>query len=382
MGNVAKQNWVGILCCAICSFSVNACHKKKPTPPPPLVVHVITLEPTNVPIYKEWIGTLQGNVNAQIRAEVSGYLLTQNYREGSVVKKGQLLFQIDPRPFEALLEQANGKLAQDQAQQSRTQWNVERYAPLAKQNAISQQEYNDAVQANLAALAQLKADQAAVQAAELNLQFTKISSPIEGLAGMAQAQIGDLVGPSGPILTTVSDINPIKVYFNATEQDYLAYTRLHTNPVERAIHERELRLELILTDGSVYPERGHFYFAGREINPTTGTIQLAGLFPNADYVLRPGQFARIRAVTQMRTNAVVVPQRAVTELQGTYEVATVDAEDRVQLQPITVGVQFGANWLVEKGLHIGQRVIVEGTQKAKQGMKVNPQPFKPPTQTQ
>lgn len=341
----------------------------------------MTITPKDVPIYKEWIGTLEGDVNAEIRAQVTGYLLTQNYIEGSVVKKGQLLFQIDARPFEALLEQARGKLAQDQAQQSRTQWNVERYAPLAKKNAISQQEYNDAIQANLAALAQLKADQAAVGAAELNVNFTKLTSPIDGLAGTAQAQIGDLVGPTSPILTTVSTIDPIKVYFPVSEQQYLAYRRLHTNATERATHEREVQLYLILADGSVYPQAGKFYFAGREVSPTTGTIQLAGLFPNPENILRPGQFARIRAMTQMRKNALVVPQRAVTQLQGTYQVAIVDALNRVHIQPVTVGEQLGANWLIEKGLQPGERVIVEGTQKAKGGMTVNPQPFAGPPET-
>jgi membrane fusion protein (multidrug efflux system) len=357
------------------ALAAAGCKKKPPASPPPPVVEVITVSPTNVPIYKEWIGTLDGFVNAQIRAQVTGYLLTQNYIEGSEVKKGEMLFEIDPRPFRAALDQAKGKLAQDEAQQSRTQWDVERYAPLAKQNAISQQEYNDAFQANLAAVAQVKADQAAVEAANLNLGFTRITSPIPGLAGVALAQIGDLVGSSGPLLTTVSTIDPIKVYFPASEQSYLAYRRQYTNAVERATHEQGLELQLLLSDGTLYPERGRFFFAGREVSPTTGTIQLIGLFPNPNYVLRPGQYARVRAQTQIRSGVIVVPQRAVTELQGGYQVGTVDAQGKAHIQRVTVGDQIGPDWIIEKGLAAGQQVIVEGTQKARNGMPVIAQPY-------
>lgn len=351
------------------------CHKKPPPAAAPPEVLTITVTPQAVPIYKEWIGTLDGYVNAQIRAQVSGYLLTQNYAEGSQVKRGDLLFQIDPRPFQATLDQAKGKLAQDEAQQSRTQWDVERYAPLAKQNAISQQEYNDAVQANLAAQAQLKADQALVESAQLNLGFTKITSPIDGLAGVALAQIGDLVGPGGAVLTTVSTIDPIKVYFTASEQSYLAYRRQYTNETERATHEQSLELQLILADGSVYPQLGRFFFASREVSPTTGTIELAGLFPNPDYVLRPGQFARVRAKTQTRKDAILIPQRAVSQLQGSYQVELVEPDNKVHVQTVGVGERIGSMWLIEKGLKAGERVIVEGTQKAKEGVVVSPRPY-------
>lgn len=362
--------WTSVFILCLCS-----CKKPKPPTPPPPVVQVIRLTPQDVPIYKEWIGTLDGFVNAQIRAQVSGYLLSQGYTEGSEVKKGDLLFQIDPRPFQAVLDQTKSKLAQDQAQESRTKWDVDRYAPLAKQNAISQQEYNDAVESNLAAQAQVKADQAAVEAAQLNLGFTRIASPIDGLAGVAQAQIGDLVGPNGPVLTTVSTINPIKVYFTASEQAYLAYRRQYTNAVERATHEQELELQLILADGSTYPFPGKFYFAGREVSATTGTIQLAGLFPNPAFVLRPGQFARVRAKTETRKDAIVVPQRAVSELQGTYQVDVVDDSNKVHIQRVTVGEQVGSDWVIEKGLSAGERVIVEGAQKARDGARVNPETY-------
>jgi membrane fusion protein (multidrug efflux system) len=378
-GNLNLRPWLREVLIAVCLASVvspvTGCKKKKAPPPSPTVVQVMKVEPRDVPIYKEWIGTLEGFVNAQIRAQVVGYLLSQNYSEGSAVKKGDLLFQIDPRPFQAALDQAKSKLAQDEAQESRTKWDVERYAPLAKQNAISQQEYNDAVQSNLAAQAQVKADQAAIEGVQLNLGFTKILSPIDGLAGIAQAQIGDLVGPNGQVLTTVSTVDPIKVYFTASEQAYIAYRRQYTNATERATHEQELELQLILADGSVYSLPGRFSFAGREVNPTTGTILLVGVFPNPTYVLRPGQFARVRAKTQIRKGALAVPQRAVTELQGSYQVAVVDSQNKVHLQAVTVGDQVGSDWVVEKGLEPGQEIVVEGTQKVKEGGAVSPQPF-------
>jgi membrane fusion protein (multidrug efflux system) len=369
---ISARHWVFVLIgCAV----MTGCKKPKPAPPAPTVVRVMTVQPREVPIYKEWIGTLEGYVNAQIRAQVVGYLREQGYAEGGEVHKGDLLFQIDPRPFEAALSQAKSKLAQDQAQESRTRWDVERYAPLAKQNAISQQEYNDAVQSNLAAQAQVKADQAAVEAVQLNLEFTRITSPIDGLAGIAQAQIGDLVGPNGPVLTTVSTIDPIKVYFTASEQAYIAYRRQYTNVTARTAHEQELDLQLILADGSLYPLTGKFSFAGREVNPTTGTIQLVGTFPNPGYTLRPGQFARVHARTQMRPDTIVVPQRAVSELQGSYQVAVVDDQNKAHLQTVTVGDQVGSDWIIEKGLRPGQRIVVEGTQKVKEGATVQPEPF-------
>lgn len=371
----------GFIVC-ICLGAFVGCSKKKPAPAAPPEVLVMTVKPQDTPVFKEWIGTLDGLVNAQIRAQVTGYLLTQNYSEGSQVKKGDLLFQIDPRPFEAAQSQAQAKLAQDQAQQSRTHWDVERYEPLAKKNAISQQEYINAVQSDLAAQAQVKADEALVQSAQLNLGFTKIISPIDGLAGIAQAQIGDLVGPGGPLLTTVSTIDPIKVYFITSEQAYLTYRRQYTNETERATHEQELELQLILSDGSVYPHKGKFVFASREVNPTTGTIQLTGLFPNPEAILRPGQFARVRAKTQTRKDAILVPQRAVSELQGSYQVALVtdqNGTNMVHVQTVTTGERVGSDWIIEKGLKAGDRVIVEGTQKAtKEGTVVNPKPYEPP----
>ena len=357
--------WFSIFC---------GCEKKNVKPPPPPEVRVITVTPTNVPIFEEWIGTLDGFINAQIRAQVTGYLLTQNYVEGSQVKKGDLLFQIDPRPFQAALDQAEAKLAQDKAQFDKTQLDVKRYTPLAKEQAISQEQLDDARQANLAAEGQVKADEAAMQTAQLNLGFTRITSPIDGLAGVALGQTGDLVGQSGSVLTTVSTINPIKVYFQANEQSFLTFWRHFTAGTEKS--GNELPLELILSEGTVYPEKGRFFLADRQVNPTTGTLQIAALFSNADFILRPGQYGRVRAQTQTKTNALVVPQRAVAQLQGSYQVVIVDNENKAHIQSVKVGERTGSNWIIETGLKPGDRVVVEGLQKAnKEGVAVNPTPF-------
>jgi membrane fusion protein (multidrug efflux system) len=347
------------------------CHKKTP-PPPPQEVDFITVAPTNVPIFEEWIGTLDGFVDAQIRAQVTGYLQTQNYAEGSEVKKGDLLFQIDPRPFQAVLEQARGKLAQDKAQAGRTKLDAERYAPLAKEQAISQQELDDAVQNNLAAQAQVQSDEANVASAELNLGFTKITSPVDGIAGTALAQIGDLVSQSGGILTTVSTVRPVRVYFQVSEQSYLTFWHRFVGSEET---NQDFPLQLILSDGSVYPEKGKFFYADRQVNPNTGTMQIFGLFSNADSVLRPGQYGRVRAQTQVKTNALVVPQRAVAELQGSYQVTLIGSTNQIHVQTVEVGAQVGGGWIIEKGLKPGDRVVVEGMQKAKEGAVVTPKPF-------
>jgi len=368
---MTKHWFIAVLCFSMLLLPAVGC-KKKSAPPPPPEVQVITLAPTNVPIFEEWIGTLDGFVNAQIHAQVTGYLLKQNYAEGSEVKKGDLLFQIDPRPFQATLEQAFAKLAQDQAQSGKTALDVKRYTPLAQEQAISQEELDNAVQADIGAKAQVKADEAAVTNAELNLGFTKITSPIDGLAGTALAQIGDLVGPSSSVLTTVSTINPIKVYFQVSEQSYLNFWRHFigsTNDVENS------SLQLIFSDGSVYPEKGKFFYADRQVNPNTGTLQIFGLFPNTNFMLRPGQYGRVRAQTQTKTNALLVPQRAVVQLQGSYQVAIVGETNTAHLQNVTVGEQVGSDWIIDNGVKPGDRVVVEGTQKAKEGTVVNPIPF-------
>jgi RND family efflux transporter MFP subunit len=378
---VLKQVWTlkrrkRFFCLLFLGLVIAAGCKKKPPSPPPPEVQVIVVTATNVPIFEEWIGTLDGFVNAQIRAQVTGYLLSQNYTEGSEVKKGDLLFQIDPRPFQATLDQAKAKLAQDKAQLDLTALDVKRYVPLAKEQAVSQQELDNAVQANLGMAAQVKADQAAIENAQLNLGFTKITSPIGGLAGIAQGQIGDLVSQSGAILTTVSTINPIRVYFQVSEQSYMSFWK---HLAGSGSGDKDFPLELIFSDGSIFPEKGKFFFADRQVNPNTGTLQIAGLFPNPGFLLRPGQFGLVRAQTHTVTNALLVPQRAVTQLQDSYQVTIVDGQNKAHIQPITVGEQISSNWIITSGLKPGDRVMVEGAQKVTEGAAVNPKPFETET---
>src|SRR5262245_56762257 len=352
-------------------------------------VEVVEVLQKDVPISKEWVGTLDGLVNAQIRPQVTGYLLRQNYTDGSFVKKDQLMFEIDPRTFRAALDQAKGQLANAEQQlataeanQVKAQLDVNRYTPLAKEQAIPQQDLDNAVQANLAAQAQVRAAKgqidaakAQVDTAQFNLGFTKVVSLIDGIAGIAQAQIGDLVGPTS-LLTTVSKVDPIKVYFPVSERGYLDYMKENPDPVKRAAQEKQLGLQLILADGSLYPYKGTFSFADREVDVKTGTLRLQGLFPNPGNILRPGQFALVRAVTTTKKGALLVPQRAVTELQGSYQVAVVDSDNKVEIRPVTVGERVGTEWIIDSGLKPGERVIAEGIQRVHQGMTVNPRPLK------
>jgi len=380
-------------------------------------VEVVQVTQQDVPIYSEWIGTLDGLVNATIKAQVTGYLRKQHYTEGSLVTQGQVLFEIDPRPFQAALDQtkgeqakaqgqlvqanaqllqANAQLAQAEANQGKTQLDVDRYTPLAKAEAISAQDLDNAVQNNLAAKAQVaaakagietakaaivaakavvEAAKAAVATATLNLGFTTIQSPIEGIAGIATAQVGDLVGPNSGTLTTVSTLDPIKVYFTASEQAYLNFVKRNPTAAERLAAEQRLELELVLADGTTYPYKGKFFVADREVNIQTGAIRLAGLFPNPGNVLRPGQYGRVRAVTINKEGALLVPQRAVTELQGGYQVAVVDSANKIAIRPVKVGQRIGPMWIIDEGLHPGERVVVEGLQKVHQGQPVRPKPF-------
>src|SRR6266404_3184568 len=351
------------------------CKKEPPAAPRPPTVEILEVHPQDVPIYHEWIGTLDGLVNAQIRAQVAGYLLKQNYREGDMVKKGDLLFEIDPRPFQAALDQAKGLLAQAEAQQDKTALDVKRFTPLAKVNAISQEELDDAIHASLAAKAGVLSAKATVEQAELNLGFTKILSPIDGIAGIARAQIGDLVGPSTGELTTVSTLDPIKLYYSVTEQAYINFTKLFSDETVRNERARQLELQLIFADGSVYPREGRIYAVDRQINPATGALRVAALFPNPGNALRPGQFARVRVKFDTRKGALLVPQRAVSELQGAYQVAIVGSQNKVHMQPVKVGERTRSEWIIEDGLKPGDRVVVEGLQKVREGTAVNPQPF-------
>src|SRR2546426_6889109 len=345
------------------------------TPPPPPTVEVVAVKQADVPIYHEWIGVLDGLVNAHIRAQVTGYLVSQNYREGDPIKKGDLLFEIDRRPFKAALDQAKGQLAQAEARRGKTALDVKRYAPLVKDKAISQEEYDDAVQANLEAEAAVMSAKAQVEQADLNLGFTRITSPIEGIASIANGQIGDLVGPTTGELTTVSTVDPIKAYYNVTEQAYINFTKLFATESDRYARLGQLEIELILADGAPYPYKGKISAADRQISPTTGALRVAALFPNPNAALRPGEFGRVRVKIDLAKDALLVPQRAVMELQGSYQVAVVEADNKTHIQPVRVGERSGTLWIIQEGLKPGQRVVVEGIQKVKEGATVTPKEF-------
>jgi len=326
----------------------------------------------DVPIYYEWVGTTDGYVNARIRPRVQGYLQSRDYREGSLVKAGQLMFTIDPREYQAALNQAKADLARTEANLGKTQLDVTRFTPLAKEGAISQQELDNAVQANQANKASVEAARAAVETAKLNLDWTKVTSPIDGIAGISVAQIGDLVTPS-TVLTTISQVDPIKVYYPISEQEYLHFAQ-RIREIDEGRGGDRPPLELTLADGSVYPERGQFSLADRQVDLRTGTITVQSLFPNPGNILRPGQYAKIRVAAEMKKGALLVPQRAVQQLQGNYQVAVVGADNKVDIRPVKVGEQVGSMWIIAQGLKLGERVVVEGLQKVKAGMAVNPKP--------
>ena len=401
-----------VLVAAGCSHSSGAA-----APPPPVEVSVVGVRQTDVPVYKEWIGTLDGFVNADIKAEISGYLTQQSYTEGTFVKKDQLLFQIDPRPYQADLDQAVGRLAQTEGQleqaraqlgqaeaqvavaeanQRRSQLDVDRYTPLAEQQAITQQDLDNATQNNMAAKAQLQAARAqvdtdkaqitaaiaavqsakaAVETARINLGFTRLTSPIDGIPGIALQQVGALVSPASGPVTTVSTVDPIKVYFTASEQEYLDFARRYPTAEKRQAQTATLELELILADGITYPHKGKFYFADRQVDVRTGAIRLAGLFPNPGNSLRPGGYGRVRTATQTQHGALLVPQQAVMDLQGTRQLAVVDSSNTVTVRPVQVGETVGHDWIITDGVAPGERVVVEGLQKVRTGSHVAPKPF-------
>ena len=394
MNTISKYKfWIGgaisLVIIGLVIEAVRPKHVAGAQPGAPADVEVVQVEQRDVPIYHEWIGTLDGLTNADVRAQVTGYIMKQGYQEGAFVKKGQLLFEIDPRPFQASLDQAEGQLAQAkallanaQAVQRRTQLDVERYAPLAKEQAASQQDLDNAVQNNLAAKAtvqtaeaQIKTNEAAVETAKINLDFTRLVAPIDGIVGQAQLQVGALVNLSSGPVTSVSTVDPIKVYFTVSEPQYLDWRRRFPTESSRLEADKNLRLELILADGSVYPQQGTFYFADRQVNVGTGAIRIAGLFPNPGNILRPGGYGKVRAVIRLQKGALVVPQRAVTELQGGYQVAVVGPDNKVNVKTVTVGDRVGSDWLISEGLKPGDRVIAEGIQKVRPGALVNPKPF-------
>ena len=368
----------------------SGCEQEKPPATPPQV-EVVDVVQKDVPITREWVTTLTGLINAQIRAQVSGYLLKQLYTNGTYVKKGTPLFELDQRPFEAAVDQAKGNLAQAkadlekaQAQLGKTQLDVSRYTPLAKTGAISQQELDDAVQADLAAKGQvaaakasIDASQAALESANLNLGYATVLAPINGVAGISNAQVGDFVGPqSANALTTISTVDPILANVTPSEDDYLRTVRAaqkfglsDTEILSRLVWELEL------TDGSTYPQKGRFYALDRQVNVQTGAILLQIQFPNPGNMLRPGGFGNIRSVVTLQKGALLIPQRAVTDIQGKYLVAVVGADNKVDIRPVVAGAKYGTMWVITEGLKPGDRVVAEGTQKVHQGVVVNPKPY-------
>ncbi len=328
----------------------------------------------DVPVYSEWVATLEGYVNAQVRPQVSGYVIKQNYKEGSLVHKGEVLFEIDPRPFQAALDRAKGDLAQAQAQLGKSTLDVERDTPLAEARAIAKSQLDNEIQAQLGAQALIESDKAAVEQAELNLEWTKVTSLVDGIAGIAQIQIGNLVG-SNSILTSVSQLDPIKAYFPISEREYVLVQK-NSNAIfsKRAIGFFGNSLELILTDSSVYAQKGKILLADRQVDPNTGTIRIVAAFPNPGNILRPGQYGRVRVETGIKKGALLTPQSAVGQSQGSYQVAVVDSDHKVSMRAVKPGQTVGTMWVIDEGLKPGEQVVVEGLQKLKDGTLVTPKP--------
>ena len=338
-------------------------------------VEVTPVTQQDVPLYTECIATLDGYVNAQIQPQVSGYLMKQNYKEGTFVHKGDLLFEVDPRPFEAALQQSKGQLAQAEAQLGKTKLDVARDTPLARESAIPQAQLDNDIQAYEAAQAMVVAAKAQVEQADMNLGFTKVRSLIDGVAGLAKGQIGDLVGPT-TVLTTVSQVEPIKAYFAISEQQYLKLAdRISAVAEGRRRGGEQKILQLVLSDGSVYPRRGSVVLADRQVDVKTGTIRMAGAFENPGGILRPGMFGRVRAVTGVDKAALLVPQRAVVEAQGSYSVVVVDSSNQASIRPVKVGERVGQMWVITDGIKAGEQVIAEGMQKAREGVTVRSKQF-------
>jgi len=369
------QFGAAISACAALSFALMGCEAQKaaPAPPPPDVV-VTPVVQKDVPIYNEWVATLDGYDNAQIQPQVTGYIVAQTYREGSPVKKGQVLFEIDPRPFQAILDQAKAQLAQAQAQLGKTKLDVDRDTPLAKERAIAQSQLDNDIQANLAAIASVKSSEAQVEQAQLNLDFCHVTSLLDGIAGLATVQIGNLVSPTA-VLTSVSRVEPIKAYFPISEQTYMKFSK-RINTANRRGDVEEIKdaptLQLILADGTVYAHPGKILYTDRQVDITTGTIRVASSFPNPENILRPGQFGRIRAATETVNGALLVPQKAVNELQGMYQIAVVGDGNKVSIRSVKVGDRSGENWIIQDGVKPGEMVIVEGLQKVRDGSLVKP----------
>jgi RND family efflux transporter MFP subunit len=360
---------------AIFILAMIGCGRTRAAAPAPAPeVRVAPVIQKDVPMYSEWVATLDGYVNAQVRPQVSGYIIKQNYKEGSLVRKGQVLFEIDPRPFKAALDRAEGDLAQAQAQLGKSALDVERDTPLAKARAIAKSQLDNEIQAKLGAEAVIESDRAAVEQAELNLEWTKVTSLVDGIAGIAQVQIGNLVGPNS-VLTSVSQVDPIKAYFPISEQAYVLAQK-QSSPVsaKHTIRFFGNSLDLILTDGGIYPRKGKILLADRQVDPSTGTIRIVAAFPNPGNVLRPGQYGRVHVETNMKRGALLIPQSAVAQSQGSYQVAVIGGDHKVSMRAVKPGETVGTMWVVDEGLKPGEQVVVEGLQKLKEGTLVTPKP--------
>ncbi len=352
--------------------------------PPPMPVSVVKAKQIDVPVTGEWVGTLDGFVNAQIQPQANGYLIRQDYREGAEVNKGQVLFEIDPRPFEAALHLAQGQLGQAQAQLALATINVNRDTPLAEAHAIARSQLDNEIQQKAQAQAAVESAQASVDSAQLNLSFTQVRSLITGVAGQATTQVGNLVSTQS-VLTSVSQLDPIKVYFSISDGEYLALVQRARNGGSDLLQgSSKIPLTLTLANGEVYPYKGHIEFVDRELNAQTGAIRIAAAFPNPGNILRPGQFARVRAETEIRHDAVLVPQVAVTDFQGQQQIYTVAANHTVHVDNVTLGPQYGNSWVIESGLPGGSLVVTDNLQKLREGAPVNPHltPYQPSSTTQ
>src|SRR5580692_2708657 len=364
---------------AVLSSAMLGCGRTQAAAPPlPPEVTVVPVVQQDVPVYSEWITTLDGYVNAQVRPQVSGYIIRQNYKEGSLVRKGEVLFEIDPRPFQAALDRAKGDLAQAQAQLGKSILDVERDTPLAEAKAIAQSQLDNEIQAKLGAQALIESDKAVVEQAELNLEWTKVTSLVDGIAGIAQIQIGNLVG-SNSVLTSVSQLEPIKAYFPISERDYVLVQK-NSNAIlsKHAIGFFGNSLELILTDGSHFAQKGKILLADRQVDPNTGTIRIVAAFPNPGNILRPGQYGRVRVETAIKRSALLTPQSAVAQSQGNYQVAVVGSDRKVSMRAVKPGQTVGTMWVIDEGLKPGEQVVVEGLQRVKEGSLVTPKPAKLP----
>jgi membrane fusion protein (multidrug efflux system) len=390
MASILKSPFCCLPAIAFGLFSLNSCQEKAAPPPrPPLEVSTSTVTTKDITTYGDWVGALDGYVNAQIQPEVSGYLIKQDYREGSYVHKGDILFEIDPRTFKAALDQAKGQLAQAKGQLAQAEAtlsldkiNLDRDTPLVQAHAVAQSQLDNDTQTYktqeaviVTAKSSIESAEAAVETAQLNLGFTKVLSLVDGIAGTAAIQIGNYVTQQS-VLTTVSQVNPIKAYFPISEQEYLKVSeRIHPGASGDWLkNSSAIPLQLTLSNGSIYPHPGHIVFADRQVDNQTGTIRIVGAFPNPGNLLRPGQYGKVRAQTGVLKDALLVPQRAVSQLQGGYQVAVVTSDNKIQIRPVTVGAREGEDWIIQSGLKPGENVVTEGVGKVQDGMPVSPKP--------